>query len=306
MIKSEEQMNKLTLKDVKKVATHEGILPIGGTDFPVAVTKDGIRLLTRTGILTMLGRPYKGQYKDELPAFISSKNLEAFISAEVRKLLAPVPYKNKNGQIVLGLRAEVLPEICEIYLLANKADKLTASQIPIAEKCEMVIRALAKIGIIGLIDEATGYQDVRDRQALQKILELYLRDEYAKWSKRFPDDFYRELFRLRGWQWNSTSSQRPQCIGNITNEIVYSRLPPGILGELKERNPKNAEGNRKVRHHQFLSDNIGIPELEQHLHATLAFMRISSTWKNFIGKFNQAFPKRGVPNQLELLFDDEE
>jgi hypothetical protein len=292
--------------ETNKVATHEGILTIGETNFNVAVLKDGTRLLTGRSILAMMDRPYKGQYQDELPAFVRGKNLLPYISPAVRETLEPIPFKTIKGSIAKGFKAEILPELCDIYINANKGEALSPMQIPVAQKCEIILRALARIGIIGLIDEATGYQDVRDRQALQKILELYLRDEYAKWSKRFPDDFYRELFRLRGWKWHSTTSQRPQCIGNITNEIVYSRLPPGILEELKERNPKNAVGNRKVRHHQFLSDNIGLPELEQHLHATLAFMRISSNWNNFMGKFNQAFPKRGVPNQLELFFEDEE
>jgi hypothetical protein len=299
-------MKKLTLKDVKKVATHEGMLPIGDGCYSVAVTKDGVRLLTRTGILAMLGRPYKGQYKDELPAFISSKNLEPFITPEVRKLLVPITFKTTKGLAAAGFKAELLPEVCDIYLQAKEAGVLTESQKPTAKKCEIIIRSLAKIGIIGLIDEATGYQDVRDRQALQKILEMYIRDEYAKWTKKFPDEFYRELFRLRSWSYSATTSKRPQCIGRITNDLIYSRLPPGVLEELKRKNPIVKKGQRKHKHHQFLSDNIGIPDLDRHLYAVIGFMRSASSWDVFYKGFNRAYPKRGIPSQPELFYDDEE
>jgi len=52
------------------------------------------------------------------------------------------------------------------------------------------LRGLARIGILALVDEATGYQDVRDpRLRLQVILNRYLKDEWSKWTKRFPNDF---------------------------------------------------------------------------------------------------------------------
>lgn len=45
--------------------------------------------------------------------------------------------------------------------------------------------SLAHVGIVGLIDEATGYQEVRDKLALQAILDAYLRKELVAWAKRF-------------------------------------------------------------------------------------------------------------------------
>ena len=79
----------------------------------------------------------------------------------------------------------------------------------------MLTRGLAHIGIIALVDEATGYQEVRDKLALQAILDAYLRKELAAWAKRFPDEFYREMFRLKGWQWQGMSVNRPQIVGTL-------------------------------------------------------------------------------------------
>jgi len=47
----------------------------------------------------------------------------------------------------------------------------------IAEQCEILIRALAKVSIIALVDEATGYQRVRGEFELQKMLKAYISEE---------------------------------------------------------------------------------------------------------------------------------
>ncbi|MBR4330329.1 MAG: P63C domain-containing protein [Candidatus Riflebacteria bacterium] len=298
-------MNNTIVKEKDRMATHEGILTIGDTNFSVAVLKDGTRLLTGRSILAMMDRPYKGQYQDEYPAFIRGKNLEPYITEDIKAMLEPIPFKTIKGSFAKGFKAELLPEICDIYIKAEKEGVLTSSQIPVVRKCEIILKSLAKIGIIGLIDEATGYQDVRDRQALQKILELYIRDEYAKWTKRFPDEFYKELFRLRGWNYHN-NTLRPKLIGKITNDIIYARLPIGVLDELREKNPTDSSGNRRHKHHQFLTDNIGIPDLDRHLSATIALMKVSGTWNSFYTKLNKACPVTNAPNQLDFGFFEEE
>jgi hypothetical protein len=166
-------------------------------------------------------------------------------------------------------------------------------QLHIAEECETLIRSFARVGIVALVDEATGYQEIRDKTALQALLDKYLRKEHAVWAKRFPDEFYQEMFRLRGWQWRGMKINRPSCVGTYTKDIVYERLAPAILDELERRNPPNANGNRKHRHHQFLTDDIGHPALAQHLFAVMAFMRISKSWSDFKLQMDRAFPRKG-------------
>ena len=107
--------------------------------------------------------------------------------------------------------------------------------------------------MIALVDEATGYQETRDRKALQSILDKYLCKELAAWSETFPDEFYKELFRLRGWQCRGMKINRPSVVGRYTNDIIYERLAPGILDELIERNPEDEKGQPKHRHHQWLT-----------------------------------------------------
>ena len=125
----------------------------------------------------------------------------------------------------------------------------------------IIIRALAHVGIIALIDEATGYQEVRDRHALQEILDKYLRKEFAAWAKCFPEEFYRHIFRLRHWEWKGMKVNRPQIVAHYTKDLIYARLAPGILKELETRNPKDEKGYRKAPFYWWLTEDVGHPKL---------------------------------------------
>jgi hypothetical protein len=219
-------------------------------------------------------------------------------------VLSPVKFRTDRGAKGEGYRAEILPTVCEIYLRARESGKLTAPQLIVAQQCEILVRGLSQLGIIALVDEATGYQEVRDKQALQAILDRFLRKELAAWAKRFPDEFYREIFRLRDWDWKGMKVNRPQVVANYTKDLVYERLAPGILRELEARNPKDDRGNRKNKHHQWLTEDVGHPALAQHLYAVVALMRVSQNWNQFKSMLNQALPKRG--DTLSLPFGPSE
>ncbi|EAQ13427.1 P63C domain-containing protein [Maritimibacter alkaliphilus HTCC2654] len=293
-------------------ATHRGKLRIGPVEIPCAVLKDGRRVLSGHGIASVLGgrsgaakRLKTEAEKDgaHMPVFLASKSLLPYISKELMDgPLKPITYKSGDTEAE-GYPAEALPEICNIWLQARQDGVLNPQQADRAQAAEIVMRGLADLGIIGLVDEATGYQNTRDHDALQAILDKYLQKEFAAWAKRFPDAFYREIFRLRGWSWNAMSVARPGVVGKYTNDIVYERLAPGILEELQAMNPTKDDGGRLRRHHQFLTEDIGHPALAQHLHAVIGLMRASATWEQFKTMLDRAFPKKGT--QLELLLDDD-
>src|ERR1039457_6855023 len=74
------------------------------------------------------------------------------------------------------------------------------------------IASLAHIGVVVLIDEATGYQYIRDRIALQTILDRYIKDEWSKWTKRLPSGLpSRSPWRAQPGQ-NSPRPLRPSQI----------------------------------------------------------------------------------------------
>jgi hypothetical protein len=153
------------------------------------------------------------------------------------------------------------------------------------------VRGFARIGIIALIDEVTGYQEDRDAQELQTILAAYLSNERLKWAARFPTEFYRQIYRLWGWTWPTNGSRRTPEVGKLTNRLVYEKMPPMVLAELRERNPKRPGKHwREAKHHQHLSENLGQPQLHDHLMQLVAIMRISPNRKVFERNFARAFP----------------
>ena len=288
-------------------ATHEGELPLGNLRIPCAVTEDGTRLLTQHGFLMAIGRSGKpaggrGSGFERVAPFLDLDNLKPFISKDLEASTYPIQFRVRRGK-AWGYRAELLPQVCEVYLKARDAGVLLKYQEKFAKACDALMRALAHVGIVALVDEATGYQEVRDRKALQAILDAFLRKELAAWASCFPNEFYKEMFRLRGWEWANISSKRPRMAGKLTKDIVYSRLAPGILQELEERNPANENWYRKARHHQWLTQDVGHPALAQHLHAIVAFMKVSKTWDQFYQMLNKAFPKRGDTLELPFMAD---
>jgi hypothetical protein len=287
-------------------ATHEGDLQLGSYRIHAANLEDGRRVLTQSDFMRALGRARQAkgrEYYDSdvnMPAFLTAKNLKPYIDSDLYVTSSQIVFKPLKGAKAFGYPAELLPKVCEVFLKARDARVLAHTQIHIARQADVLMRALAHVGIAALVDEATGYQEVRDRLALQKILEAFIAKELAAWAKRFPDEFYKELFRLRGWQWHGVSVKRPILVGKLTNDLVYERLAPGIIDELKRKNPVTDGGYRKHKHHQWLTQDVGHPALAQHLYATIAFMRVSSDWKPFYKTMNRAFPKKNGTMPLPL------
>ena len=276
-------------------------LRVGDREIQCYVLEGGLRVLSGRGMQSALTLGQR--HGALLTRFLENRAIEPFISSELAMALSnPIRFvrPGRGGKLAVGYEATVLTEICDVLLDARKNGNLTDKQLQIADQCEMLARAFAKVGIIALVDEATGYQEVRHREALQALLDRYLSEEKAKWAKTFPDEFYKEIFRLRGWDYNPKSVKRPGVVGHLTNDIVYSRIQPGILNKLNEINPTDTRGNRKDKHHQFFTEDYGIPELKQHILNLIFMMRAASDWKEFRRLVDRASPKRGETLQLPL------
>lgn len=290
-------------------ATHKGTLRIGDAEIPCAVLEDGRRILSETGVTLALGSRSGGskRIKKELgergasvPVFVAPNNIKQFISNEfLEGALKPILYKDGRRHVI-GYEASVLTKVCDIWLAAREAGVLQKQQLERAQKAEILIRALADVAIIALVDEATGFQQERERDALHKLLSVYLAEERLAWAKRFPDEFYRQIYRLKGWSWPVGRAKTP-LLGHITNDVVYDRLPDGVLSKLQELNPTSTSSKRrKWKHHQFLSEDVGQPDLRDHILQILPIMKISKDWRSFKKHLDVAFPKAGSQMDLEL------
>jgi hypothetical protein len=280
---------------MKNASPYEGKLDLGSIELNCYVTESGERLISQADVFRAFGRENRGARRTtegliKVPPFMDAKNLLPFIEEDLHQVITPIKFANAQGGNVIAYKAEIIPLVSDLYLKAREAGVLTEKQLMVAKASELLVRSLAKVGIIALIDEATGYQHERERDELQKILKQYISEELLAWEKKFPDEFYKEIFRLRAWDFTVNGiKKRPGIIGTWTNKLVYNQLPKGILQELKKKTPKSAAGNYTARFHQNLTVNIGEPHLEKQMVSIITLMNISKDWREFIKFFNKKF-----------------
>ena len=273
-------------------------LILGNREIPCYVLEDGTRVLVMTGMLKALdmslGGSGMGGGQDRLAKFASTQAIKPFINdGLMEKITNPVLFRvPSGGTAAYGYEATILADICDAVLECRKNEKLNRQQDHIAKQCEILVRGFARVGIIALVDEATGYQYVRARQALHEILEQFIADELRPWVKTFEDDFYIQIFRLNGWLYHEKSiRKRPGVIGRWTNDIIYDRLAPGVRKELHRIAERDERGRPKHKLFQRLTEETGHPKLKEHLAAVTALMRAANNWKDFIRSLNRALPR---------------
>jgi len=295
-------------------ATHIGELTIDDLVLPCAVLPDGTRVISQGAMATAFGPVTGGwqmrkrstdEHSGELPPFLVAASLKEFISNDLRTVVsAPRRYRDpRGGPLRIGIEASLLPKVCEVWLRARDAKALTKIQMPVAERADILIRGLAHTGVIALIDEVTGYQRERAQDALARILEAFIAKELQPYVPTFPTGFYQEMFRLRGLDYPTDTVKRPQYFGLLTNDIVYKRLAPGVLDELKRVTPKSDSG--RAKHHLFrrLTMNLGYPKLREHLGSVVTIMKLSEGWHDFMDKLNRLHPKYGETLELPLNYE---
>jgi hypothetical protein len=283
-------------------------LRIADIEIPCYVLEDERRVVVQSGMISALGMTKGGSSHrggTRLAKFVSSQTLGPFASQElIAGTQQPILFRTPSGAIALGFEATILADICDMVLAARKAERLQKQQEHIAERAEILLRAFARVGIVALVDEATGFQEIRARDDLHKILEAYIAKELLPWTKRFPDEFFREMFRVWGWPWPPADlayrgPQGPRYAGKLVRQLVYEKLPPGVLDRLDEINPPDEKWQRRNRFPQGLTQSIGQPHLDKLVAQITMLFRLSDDPDSFWRQHRRAFPKRG--DQIELL-----
>lgn len=283
-------------------------LVIGDIKISCYVLEDESRVITRRGLFAGIGADNRGG--GETPDFFAQRWLKPFISNDLTMVVkSPILFHlPQGGAVAYGYPATVLADVCNAVIEADRKGATTKRQKGIVDRAILLLQGFAHIGVVALVDEATGYQRIREENALAKIFEDYITEELQPWALTFPIKFYEEICRLRGWD-NILSVRRPSLVGRITNDAVYERLAPGVLDELREKNPVLPAGYRAQKHHQWLTPDLGHPKLREHLSGVMALMRASSSWHVFERNLEKAYPKPGElppehekPPTLEKFF----
>ena len=185
-----------------------------------------------------------------------------------------------------------------VYLKARDAGVLPANQRHVADQAYMLMRALAHVGIIALVDEATGFQYDRPRRDLEEQLKKFLSESLRRWVRTFPAAYFEHLCRLRGVALRP-DMKLPLYFGHLTNNLVYRRIAPGLLKTLKER--RTERGARSNKLNQWLSLDIGVPELLVHLGTVIAVMKQHTNYEAFEHALDKLAP---IYPENPGLFDD--
>jgi hypothetical protein len=288
------------------LATHQGKMALGGLELDCYVLEDGRRVFHKRGMARALGMRSEGG--NVFLRAMQRKGLGSELGQELlEKIGNPINFKPMTLDLGHGYEANVLVDICKAIIRAHDSGKLTAAQAGLVAQARIILQALAKIGVVALIDEATGYQVERSPNALRILVQQYIEAEKREWEKQFPDDYYNELNRLYGSQRLTKSKRgavmqnRPQHFANFTRSYVYHPLENGaVLEELDRVNPKvGVNGTRRSRFHQHLTEGYGIEKLKRQVQEVMTLMAVSDTVGQFKRLFQKRFPEAGT--QLDFL-----
>ncbi len=280
-------------------------LILGDVEIPCYVLADGTRVFSGRGIQKAIGSTASsGTW---LNKFITNSPITKYLKTGVLdQMNNPIKFKRSDAggsqSVTYGYEVTILIDICDSILEAKKTGKNIDEKI--VHNAELIIRSVAKVGIIALVDEVTGYNKDKNRakDELQKFLQQFMRDDAAVLVKRFEDSFFEMIYKMRGWTWNYVH-RHPGIVGVWINDIVYERIAPLVLSDLRKKNPKTEKGTRKNKHHQFLTDEVGVPKLLNHLAAVEALGRASNyNWHTFMNMVDTAFPKQY--QQMSFLFPE--
>jgi hypothetical protein len=290
---------------------HEGEIQLGDTKLNVAVLEDGTRIISANAVFKAFGRVQRSNTRMiNMPAFLDAKNLQPFIGEDLMPLIKQIEFERLNGKMDRGYCAIILTILCKVYLDARAEvnaetgkSSLSKKQEPLARASEVLLVGLSNIGIIALIDEATGYQYIRERFELQKILSAYISDEILKWQLTFTDDFYKEVYRLWGLPFiPKYIKNKPSFIGKLTTKYIYEQMPKGVLQKIKENTPKTPKGHWKYKFHQSLTPEIGREHLKKQIIEVTTLMSIAQSKEQFQDLFARKYHTRV---QLDLEFEED-
>lgn len=282
-------------------------LRIGEVEIPCYVLADGTRVLAQRGLQSGIGLS-EGGGKGGARKIAALMQSLAEKGLDTRGLIAransPIRFiPPHGGNPADGYDATILPDLCAVLIEAGQMGVLGKQRSHLAARAAKLQHGFATVGIISLVDEATGYQEVRQRDALARILEKFVAQELRPWIPTFPVEFYRQVYRLNDWEFDEKSRARPGVIGHWTNNIVYKRLAPGVWEEINRLTPRGDKGKLKHKLFQRLTDDVGHPKLREHLTGVVMLMKYSPDWQTFMDRLDHEYPQWG--SNLLLPFPDD-
>lgn len=262
------------------------------------VLDNGQRVISRTSVVAAIAHsgesdaPRKG---GDLAKYV--KPLGSYLRVNLDDELIEFRIDNVTTKRVQGITAETFLEICRAFVRARDEGALTTErQIEMAKRANAFMAACATVGLIALIDEATGYQYERAEDALQVKLRAFLAEEMREWEKTFPDQLWIEFGRLTGWQ--GSVQNRPKYWGKLVMELVYGYLDADVAEWLRTNAPAPRKGQN---YHQWLSEQYGLQKLVEHIWMLVGIASTCTHMPELRHKMAERFGKQ--PLQMWIFVD---
>jgi len=278
----------------------KGPIKIFNVELDAYILTDGTAIFSKGKMMQAIGRPWRGKSRSDSPTFIGAQNLQPFIKPELEEALKGIDFYD-GARLISGYKADILPLVCDVYLDARLAGVLNKKQLPIAQKCEMLVRAFSRVGVVALVYEQLGFEKYKHPEALRLLIESYLSEEARKWSKEFPDELFFQMDRIYG-NVKTTSRNRPLYYAKFLRKYIYDPIEKGlVLNKLDEVNPTNEKGNRKRRHHSHMTVEIGLPALQAQIWQVVGALKFSANKR----KFEDAFARMMGAAWQPTLWDED-
>jgi hypothetical protein len=292
-------------------ATHWGELTIGDKGIPCYVLSNGDRVFSLKGVVVGLIGTEGGQLAEYLKVKALQPHLPRdLLPAENGEVSAFFKFDTGGEgftKYAIGIRVERFNDLLCAYSSALLDHHLSASdptkialtdrQLQIATTAVRFLQASSGVGLVALVDEATGYQYERAADALQLKLKLFLEDDMRKWEKTFPDQLWLEFGRLT--KWKGPVHLRPKYWGKLVMELIYSYLDADVAKWLKENAPKPIKGQS---YHQWLSSQYGLKKLTEHTWMVIGLASACSTMGELRQRMGEKYGRR--PVQMTIFVDD--
>jgi len=231
--------------------------------------------------LTDMTLALRGKAHGKFANYLATSNIKRYIpqrlwplqEKDADRIPQGVTLAEIDDQAIKTYDAEDFIDICMAFIDAlDNNENLSEAQIEIVKRAKAFIRATAKIGITGLIDEATGYQYLRPQDELALKLSYFLADGLREWEKTFPDELWLQFGRLTNWR--GSLHQRPKYWGNLVREFIYEYLDEDVAQWLFNNKPPRITGKRL---HQWLNKEHGVRKLLDHIHQVIGIAKTCVT-----------------------------
>lgn len=307
---------KISDPSVLPATSHRGPLTVGEISVDAYRLKDGRRVISKKGMADILGLKSTGgnsflrsMTRPGIRSEIPDETWEKIENPIFFKIVDP-DSKTDTGITADGYEADTLIDCCKAIVSAYQSGKLHGRQYFLYVRAEVIMRAAAKLGITALVDAAVKYVPDHRKGEYQSLFEKFILDECREWEQEFPRKYLDMIYKIYGLkQVNPDTTKTPRFFGKFTRKYIYAPLAHskgGILEQIDKKNPVvYTNGGRKHKMHSFLSEEVGLPALRQHLWQVIGIGSICNSKDQFERNFYKAFPE-AVPigHQWDLIDPD--